>query len=217
MGYSSLLMNQGEFYEDHTTQSRIALSCGQYTGWGGLLFDYDNDGHLDLFVANGNAHHEYTEEDVLLRNNGQGVFIDVSKDSGDYFKTNKFVGRGAGYIDYDNDGDLDLLIVNLNNQAKLLRNDGGNRKNWLTIVPTVAGSNRPALGARVTVGTGKLQQFQDFIPVRGYLAQMDPRIHFGLNTNETVDVVEIRWPDGKTQRLKNVAVNQILRVAGQAP
>ena len=107
-----------------TTASKLALICGQYTGWGGVLLDYDNDGDLDLFVANGNAHHEYTEEDILAANDGAANFTDVARDSGPYFGQ-KYVGRGATCGDYDNDGDLDILVVNLNDTARLLRNDGG--------------------------------------------------------------------------------------------
>ena len=189
----------------------MARICGQYTGWAGLVFDYDNDGYVDIFVANGNAHHEYTEEDVLLRNDGTGKFIDVSTRSGDYFKT-KHVGRGATYGDYDNDGDLDVFIVNLNSEAKLLRNDGGNRNNWIGIVATLPELKRDAVGARITVSVGSLRQIQDLIPVRGYLSQVDSRMHFGIGSAEEVDSVEIRWPDGKVQVLNNVSANQYLDV-----
>lgn len=211
MGYSSLLMNLGEYFEDRTTRSRVAVYCGQYTGWGGLLFDYDNDGYLDLFVANGNAHHEFTEEDVLLRNRGDGIFEDVSARSGDYFRTKK-VGRGSTFLDYDNDGDLDLVIVNLNDEAKLLRNDGGNRNHWLKVVPRLARPKRDAIGARVTVSVGELRQIEEMIPVRGYLGQIDSRLHFGLGQAPKADWVEIRWPDGTVDRYEDIPANQVFEV-----
>ncbi len=211
MGYGTLLMNQGDIFIDTTYASNIAPIIGQYTGWAGLVFDYDNDGYVDIFVANGNAHHEYSEEDVLMRNNGDGVFTDVSRESGAYFGE-KFVGRGATYGDYDNDGDLDILVVNLNSEARLLRNDGGNRNNWLSVETRLAGSNSEAIGARVTVATGELRQIQDLVPVRGYLSQVDSRLHFGLGAATQVDSIEIRWPDGRTQILEDVAANQHLRV-----
>jgi hypothetical protein len=212
MTYSSLLMNQGDHFIDHTARSNVARICGQYTGWAGLVFDYDNDGYVDIFVANGNAHHEFSEEDVLLRNDGTGKFDDVSTRSGDYFKT-KHVGRGATFGDYDNDGDLDIFIVNLNSEAKLLRNDGGNRNNWIGVVARLPELKRDAVGARVTVTVGSLQQIQDLIPVRGYLSQVDPRLHFGIGSAHRVDSIEIRWLDGEVQRLENVAANQYLEVA----
>jgi hypothetical protein len=211
MGYGCLLMNRKDYFEDRTTPARLALVCGQYTGWGGILFDYDCDGYLDIFVANGNAHHEYTEEDVLMRNDGKGNFVDVADKSGAYFRE-KHVGRGATYGDYDNDGDLDLLIVNLNDTPKLLRNDGGNSNNWLVVEAKLAGGKSDAIGARVTVTTGKLTQIKDIIPVTGYLSQADPRCHFGLGKVTKADVVEIRWPDGRTTKLTDLKANQFLTV-----
>lgn len=211
MGYSSLLMNQGDFFEDWTTHSKVAVVCGQYTGWGGLLLDFDNDGYLDLFVSNGNPHHEYSEEDVLLHNQGNGVFNDVSDRSGDYFHIKK-VGRGSTFGDFDNDGDLDILVVNLNDTPNLLRNDGGNRKNWLTVVPRLPNPLRDAIGARVTVAVGTLEMIDDMNPVRGYLSAGDSRLHFGLGKADRADYVEIRWPGGETQRIENVKANQFLEV-----
>ena len=211
MGYGCLLMNRKDYFEDRTTPTRLALVCGQYTGWGGILFDYDCDGYLDIFVANGNAHHEYTEEDVLMRNDGKGNFLDVADKSGPYFRE-KHVGRGATYGDYDNDGDLDLLVVNLNDTPKLLRNDGGSRNNWLVIEAKLAGGKSDAICARVTVTAGTLIQIKDIIPVTGYLSQADPRCHFGLGKVAKADVVEVRWPDDRTTKLTDVKANQFLTV-----
>ncbi|MCP4453427.1 MAG: CRTAC1 family protein [Planctomycetes bacterium] len=215
MRYGCLLMNKKDYFEDRTAQSNLAIICGQYTGWGGTLFDYDCDGYLDVFVSNGNAHHEYTEEDVLLRNDGQGKFVDVAKVSGAYFQE-KFVGRGSTYGDYDNDGDLDLLVINLNKTPKLLRNDGGNRNHWLMVDARLSGGQRDAIGARVTVRSGSLVQIQDVIPVTGYLSQADTRRHFGLGEAEVVEAVEIRWPDGQVTRLSHVKANQMLKVTQES-
>jgi len=212
MGYGCLLMNRGEYFEDRTAPSNLAVVCGQYTGWGGLLFDYDCDGYLDIFVSNGNAHHEYTEEDVLMRNDGKGNFIDVAAVSGPYFKE-KYVGRGSTFGDYDNDGDLDLFIINLNDTPKLLRNDGGNNNNnWLMIEAKLTGGKSDAIGVRITVKTGSLTQIQDLIPVTGYLSQADPRRHFGLGKAPKADSVEIRWADGQIATLTDVKANQLLTV-----
>lgn len=211
MGYGCLLMNRKEFFEDQTASTNLAVVCGQYTGWGGILFDYDGDGYLDVFVGNGNAHHEYTEEDVLMRNDGTGKFVDVATKSGPYFRE-KYVGRGATFGDYDNDGDFDLLVANLNATARLLRNDGGNKNHWLMVDVRLPGGQRYALGTRVTVTTGTLVQIQDAIPVRGYLSQGDPRCHFGLGQAAQAETVEIRWPDRTTTVLKDVQPNQVLKV-----
>lgn len=211
MGYGCLLMNRKEYFEDRTEPTNLAVVCGQYTGWGGVLFDYDCDGYLDIFVATGNAHHEYTEEDVLMRNDGTGNFLDVAAQSGEYFKT-KHVGRGATYGDYDNDGDLDLLVINLNDSPKLLRNDGGNKNNWLIVQAKLPGGKSDAIGARVTVTAGSLKQLRDLIPVTGYLSQADPRSHFGLGRTSEGVTVEIRWPDKQTTKLEGIKANQILTI-----
>jgi hypothetical protein len=211
MGYGCLLMNRKDYFEDRTESANLAVVCGQYTGWGGVLFDYDCDGYLDIFVANGNAHHEYAEEDVLMRNDGTGHFVDVADKSGPYFRE-KYVGRGATYGDYDNDGDLDLLVINLNDSPRLLRNDGGNKNNWLTVQARLPGGKSDAVGVRVVVTAGSLTQVRDLIPVTGYLSQADPRCHFGLGKSKKADTVEIRWPDKQTTKLKDVNSNQIITV-----
>jgi len=214
MGYSCLLLNKGKTFVDMTAPSNVAVVCGQYTGWGGGLFDYDNDGYLDIFVANGDAHHEYTEEAVLLRNDGHGKFSDVADESGPYFRQ-KYVGRGAAFGDYDNDGDLDILVMNINGPAKLLRNDGGNRNHWLTVAPRLARTGVIALGARVTVTVGELRMVQEVYGTVGYLSQGDSRAHFGLGQATRADRVEVRWPGGGKTTLENVKANQFLDVAAE--
>jgi hypothetical protein len=212
MGFGCLHVNRGDFFEDLTNSSGLALICGQYTGWGAVLQDFDNDGQLDLFIANGDAHHEYGEGAVMVHNDGKGHFTDVASKSGPYF-AQKFVGRGATWGDFDNDGDIDLLVVNLNDSPRLLRNDGGNEMNhWLTISALLPGGKRDAIGARVTVTAGPLVQIDDLIPQRGYLSQGDPRLHFGLGKATKADRVQIRWPDGTTTTLVDVPADQFKSV-----
>ncbi len=211
MGYGCLMINNKGFFDDHTARAKLAVACGQYTGWGAVLFDFDNDSHLDIFIANGNAHFEFPEEDVLLKNDGTGHFVDVASEAGPYFHQ-KHVGRGATYGDFDNDGDLDLLISNLNDSPRLLRNDGGNKNHWLKVRALLPSSHRDAIGARVTVKANDLILIQDSNPVRGYLSQADPRLHFGLGSAERAEYVEIRWPDGRKTRRVNVSADQILTI-----
>jgi hypothetical protein len=217
MSYSTLLVKRGEFYDDLTTRSKLAIACGQYTGWGGNLIDYDNDGYLDLYIANGHALHEITQEALLMWNTRKpGVeFLDVSADSGDYFHQ-KYMGRGTATADYDNDGDLDILVCNLNDRARLLRNDGGNRNNWLTVEVKRPNGKTDAIGARVTVQVGDLRQIDDVVSVKGYLSQADPRLHFGLGNATKADLVEIRWPGGKVQKFKDVRANRFFKVVQDA-
>jgi hypothetical protein len=189
----------------------VAIVCGQYTGWGGVLFDYDNDGWLDIFMANGDAHHEYPEESVLLHFDGTGHFVDVASQSGDYFQK-KFVSRGAAFGDYDNDGNLDLLVANINDSPRLLHNNGGTGNHWLTVVPRLAKTGLEAIGARVTVTVGPVKMIEEVESTKGYLSASDPRPHFGLGPATRADTVEVRWPGGKVQTLSNVAANQFLVV-----
>ena len=215
MDYGCMLRNRQTYFEDVTKPSGLALMCGQFTGWGGLLFDYDNDGLLDVFVANGDAHKEFGEKATLARNLGGWKFADVAKDSGPYFRE-EYVGRGAACGDFDNDGDLDLLINNLGGPAKLLRNDGGNRNHWLIVNAKLPNGKSDAIGARVTVTAGSRTQIHDLIPARGYLSQSDPRPHFGLGAADKAERVEIRWPDGRKTHLQDVPANQILKVVQPA-
>ena len=139
-----------------------------------------------------------SRKSTLAHNKGNGTFEDVSSTSGPYFQE-KYVSRGLTYGDYDNDGDIDFLVINLNDSPKLLRNDGGNKNNWLAIEPLLKfpTGTRTAVGARVTVTVNGMKMIDDVNPVRGYLSTQDPRLFFGLGKATQADSVEIRWPDGE--------------------
>ena len=212
MAYGCLLSQREEgLYADVTAETNLAVICGQYTGWGSGLVDFDNDGFLDVYVANGNAHHLYTEEDVLALNDSSGRFLDVAKESGDYFQT-KSVGRGAAFADFDNDGDMDILVANLSESPKLLRNDTENDNHWLTVVPLLSDGETVAIGATVELTIGSARSLHPVHGVFGYLSASDPRAHFGLGAAERADRVKIRWPDGEEQVLESVPADQILEV-----
>lgn len=215
IGYSCLMLQVTKgFFMDVTAQSGVALLCGQYTGWGGLLNDYDNDGYLDLFIANGDPHHLYVEEATLARYDRKGRFLDLTSASGEFFRT-KHVGRGAAFADFDNDGDIDILMNTIQSTPYLLRNDGGNRRNWLTIVPVRADTGVVAIGSMITLKSGGMTQVQPALSVNGYLTASDPRPHFGLGRAAQAESIEIAWPDGRKQLLENVPANQILVVRSQ--
>jgi hypothetical protein len=212
MGYSSLLLQVRKgFFTDVTAQSGLAVLCGQYTGWGGLLNDFDHDGYVDLFIANGDPHHLYLEEATLARYDGKGRFIDMARESGDFFG-HKFVGRGAASVDFDNDGDLDILMNVVAGAPCLLRNDSPHRHHWLSVVPLRADTGMIALGSTVTVRAGGLTMLQPVLGVNGYLVSGDPRPNFGLGPAATAESVEITWPDGRKQVLTDVKADQILKV-----
>lgn len=215
MDYATLLLNRGEVFDDAIAPSGLALICGQYTGWGAVLFDYDDDGALDLFMSTGEAHHDYPEDPVLARNDGKGRFSDVARGSGDFFQR-KWAARGATWADFDNDGDVDLLVVDLDGPPHLLRNGGGTGHHWLTVDARVPGGKRTAVGARLVLTTGSKTQVREVTPVNGYLSQGDWRVHFGLGPAKKADRLEIRWPDGRTELLADVPADQILKVVQKA-
>ncbi len=176
-----------------------------------MLQDFDNDGYADVFISNGNPHHEYAEDAVLARNDGKGVFVDVADDSGEFFH-NKWSGRGATWADFDDDGNIDIVSLDTSGPPHILRNEGGAGNHWLKVDARTKGDVRTAIGARVTVVTGERRQFQDVIGVNGYLSQGDTRVHFGLGKAEKVDLVEVRWPDGTRAAWKDVKADQVLRL-----
>lgn len=217
MSYGALYRNEGGgVFSDVTYRSGIAVASGQFVGWAAAFVDYDNDGDPDLFQVNGDDHHLYGQEDLLFENQGDGSFIDVSTARGSYFQR-ELVGRGAAFGDYDNDGDIDVFIVNLNDRAVLLRNEGGNRHGWLMIRLVGRRSNRDAVGARVTVVSGGLVQVAQRTSASSYLSQNDHRLHFGLGDREKVDRIEIVWPSGVRQTVGDVPARQIITIREPEP
>jgi hypothetical protein len=193
-------------------------------GFGLLFFDYDNDTRPDVFVANGHIQPEihrqsteltYAERPLLFHNAGGGQFVEAGRALGGPF-ARETVGRGAACGDFDNDGDLDLLVTNNGGPAELLRNDGGNRSHWLQLSLVGKPPNTQALGARVTVRTGALVQRRTLRTGSSYLSQSMTRLHFGLGSHARIDSVEVRWPDGSVTRLLDVAADRFLTVR-QAP
>jgi hypothetical protein len=166
---------------------------------------------VDIFKTNGALKHLYGHEDQLFENDGKGNFKDVSTDRGAYFQE-EYVGRGACLADYDNDGDFDIYIVNLNNRGMFLRNNKGNQNNWILLNLQGQTSNRDGIGARIRITAAGTSQVTQKRSTTGYLSQNDPRIHFGLGKAEAVDSIEIKWPSGKTQVLGNIKANQILTI-----
>ncbi|MDP4223122.1 MAG: CRTAC1 family protein [Bacteroidota bacterium] len=210
--YCSLYENTGNgIFIDKGIAANISMSAAQFVGWSSSFIDYDNDGNVDIFKANGALKHLYGQESQMFKNDGNGKFRDVSLELGKYFSM-ELVGRGACIGDYDNDGDLDIFVVNLNSPAVFLRNNKGNLNNWLLIKLTGTTSNRDGIGARVKLTAGGKTQTTQKRSTTGYLSQNDPRLHFGLGKNESVERIEIIWPSGKKQTLENTKVNQILDV-----
>lgn len=210
--YCSIYENLGNgIFSDKGVSSGISMAAAQFVGWSSSFFDYDNDGDVDIFKTNGALKHLYGQESQLFENDGNGKFTDVSEERGKYFDE-EHVGRGACLGDYDNDGDIDIFIVNLNNRCAFLRNNKGNQNNWLTINLVGHKSNRDGIGASVKVFAGGKMQVAQKKSTTGYLSQNDSRIHFGLGKKDVAEKIEIRWPSGKSQVLENIKVNQILTI-----
>jgi hypothetical protein len=207
---SSLYRNEGNgTFSDRVVESGIARTSAQYVGWGSFLFDYDNDGDLDLLKVNSDLSRLFGHEDQVFENVGGGRFEDVSDKMGPHF-SRALIGRGTAYADYDNDGDLDVVINDLNGAAILLRNDGGAQKHWLDVALEGSGGNRDGVGAMITVTAGGRSQLRPKRSSNGYLSQSDPRVHFGLGDGKIADRIEVRWPSGARQVLTGVAGDRVL-------
>ena len=211
---------EGLFFADATAESRLQQPTLPYVGFSPLFLDYDNDGYLDLFCANGHPqdvieilmdHETYAQRDQMFQNRGDGTYADVSETTGAYF-TEALVGRAAATADYDNDGDTDIVIMNSNQRAVLLRNDGGNQKNWIGIKLIGTQSNRDGIGAKVTVSTADITQMRDVKSGSSYASGSDTRLLFGLGENQPVEKITIVWQSGTTQVLENVSINQTLTI-----
>ena len=207
--------HDGTFFTDNTITSGIAEVTHGYLGWGIKLFDYDNDGYQDIFVANGHlmdnidvleTHVTYPQRNLLFRNLGDGRFANVMSETDGL--TLEKVSRGAAIGDYDNDGDLDILVTNCNQRPDLLQNAIGNRNNWIQIQVVGQKSNRSGIGAKIKVVTGTHVQYWEVQSGGSYLSFHDLRAHFGVGKAEQIDLLEIRWLNGHIDRGTHLPVNR---------
>lgn len=215
---NTLYRNQGpREFEDVAMESHLGQPSLPLVGWGTTFFDMDNDGWLDLFVANGHVYPQmdtvkgsapYAEPMLLHRNLRNGTFEEVSKAAG-FADMPLQSRRGAAFGDIFNNGNVDIVVLNVGEPPSLLLNT--NRVANHRVLFRLAGtkSNRAAIGARVTVHAGGMTQFDEVRGGGGYLSQNDLRLHFGLGSATKIDAVEVRWPTGKTESFKDVAADKI--------
>jgi hypothetical protein len=193
----------------------------QYVCWGAGFMDYDNDGWTDIFHVTGHVYPEienyhldatFKTPRLVYRNLGNGKFKDVSAQMGPGV-AERFSSRGCAFGDYDNDGDLDVLVLNMNDRFSLLRNDGGNKNNWIKLKLIGTHCNRTAVGARARVVTGKHAQTDEVHCGTSVMSQSDLRLHFGLGDAKEIDSIEIKWPTTqKTEKFTKIEANQILTI-----
>lgn len=211
----------GGLFSDATIATGVGKATLPYVGFGSVFLDYDNDGALDLAIVNGHVLDDekhmrpngtFAQKNLLFRNAGGGRFTDVSRGSGPGFALEK-ISRGLAVADVDNDGDLDLLVTNNGQAPDLLRNDGGNRNNAISVKLVGANGNRDAVGARLRLLIkGRDEVVREVKAGSGYLGQSDLRVHFGLNRATSIDRLEIRWPSGSVQTVLNPPVNRFVDI-----
>jgi len=218
---SNLYHNNGDgTFSDLSFNSGVGIN-NTYVGWGCGFIDYDNDGWPDIVQINGHVYPEidkynfgetFKNPRLVYKNLGNRTFKDVSAEMGQGI-TARHSSRGAAFGDYDNDGAMDVLILNMNEPPSLLHNVGGSKQNWIKLKLIGTKCNRTAIGARARVITGKHIQMAEVQSGASVMSQNDLRLHFGLGASKTVDAIEIKWPTTqKIERFENVKPNQILTI-----
>jgi hypothetical protein len=215
-----LYRNLGKMsFEDVTMAAGFGAQT-QYVSWGAGMPDLDNDGWPEIAFVTGNVYPEvekyfkqyaYRGPRLVFRNLGNGKFADVSKQCGEGVNT-PHTSRGSAFGDFDNDGDLDWLVMNMNEPPSLLRNDYAGKNNWLKIKVIGAKSNRTGLGARVVLTAGGRKQAQAVLSQTSYYSHDDLRLHFGLGANTKADQIEVFWPSGQIDVVKETTANQLVTI-----
>jgi len=216
---SDLYRNDGHAnFQDATRASRIGVES-RYTSWGTGIVDLDNDGYPDIFLATGSVYPEVEKKlpqypnksrRLLFRNLGDGTFEEIGQQAGPGVIT-PHSSRGCAFGDFDNDGDLDILIVNMNEPPSLLRNDIKSKHHWIKVKLIGTKSNRSAIGARVVAHYDGKSNAQSLASQSSYLSANDPRLHFGLGASQQVDF-DIFWPSGQAEHIKAVETDQLITV-----
>jgi len=207
----------GAQFVDVAPRSTVGRASLLSVTWAVFFFDYDLDGFLDIFAANGgtdesqgmDSRARVSQPPLVLRNQGKGVFEDISKTLGAAFNR-PIMGRGAAHADFDADGDLDIVLATLAGPAYLFRNDGGNEHNWLRIRVTGSKSNRSGIGAAVRVSSASGVQTQVVRSGSSYASQSELTLTFGLGRDTRIGAVDVQWPSGKKQTFTSVAPNQVV-------
>ena len=221
--YNRSLPNIGKNgFEDGGASNGVSQTNAQYVSWGTGVYDYDNDGLLDILIFHGGLIHLIPQEHTLFKGLGAGKFADVSREAGPVL-SERTTARGACFADYNNDGKVDAYLVNLGARGTLVHNTSTSTGHWIA-VKLVGGmragdkgksggmSNRDGIGAKVTVKAGAKQWFEERVGSSGYLSQDDARLHFGLGAATAVDSITVEWPSGKQQVIEKQTVDRVVTV-----
>ena len=224
--FACLYENTGDgFLEDVTLVTEAGRGTHPYVTWGNSLVDLDNDGDRDIFVACGHLQDNvekyddtsaYMVRNIILMNAGNEKFKNVSNECGDGLQV-KLSSRGAGFDDLDNDGDIDVVVLNSRREPTILRNDSPLQNHWINIRLRGTETNRDGVGSHVKVITGDLAQVAEVHSGRGYQSHYGMRLHFGLGEREAVDRIEVHWLGGRIDVHKNIAANQFMTIEEGSP
>jgi hypothetical protein len=219
--HNTLYRNDGDYsFQDVSFASNVAQMSRPHVGWGTSFFELDNDGWLDLLVVNGHVYPQidtlssggrYRQPKLLHVNLGNGLFCDASRQAGPALEEPR-ASRGAAFGDLDNDGHVDVVVNDIDGPPMILRNEGGDGNHWVTLELGTTNANRLAIGARVKIVTGDVVQIEEVRSGGSYLSQNDLRVHFGTGKYSNIDVIEIRWPSGKTELIKGLTANKFYSI-----
>jgi len=212
-----LYRNDGKgYFDDATIRAGIGVET-RYVGWGAGIVDLDNDGFSDLFLVTGSVYPEveqklpsypYRTPRLVFRNLGDGRFEELIEEAGTGV-SDPHSSRGCAFGDFDNDGDMDILVMNMNEPPSLLRNDVSSGGHWIKVLLVGVQSNRSAIGARVTARYGTKRQAQEVTAQSSFYSASERRLHFGLGNESSADLT-VRWTNGKSEVFPKVAANQLV-------
>lgn len=220
--YNTLYRNNGDYdFTDVSFNAKVAQPSRPYVGWGTGFFDLDNDTWLDLFVVNGHVYPQmdqiasgakYKQGKLLFINQADGTFCNATEQGGAALSELR-VSRGAAFGDLDNDGDVDIVVEDLDSTPMILQNQGEKSNHWVNLELRAKEGNPLAIGARITIKAGGITQTEEIRSGTSYLSQNDLRIHFGLGKATKIDSIEIRWNSGKVETVKDVAIDKFHAIA----
>jgi len=210
--YNRYLRNAGkQGFEDEGAANGVSQTNAQYVSWGTGVYDFNNDGLLDILIFHGGLIHLIPQEHTLFRGLGKAQFEDISRQAGQVLSV-RTTARGACFADYDNDGKVDAFVVNLGSKGTLVHNVSAASGHWIAIRLKGTKSNRDGIGAKIEVFASGKRWLAERVAGSGYLSQDDDRVHFGLGSANSVDKIVVKWPSGTVQTVEKAAVDRVITI-----